>query len=1088
MRKHGGFIGIALMLLMIPSLADAWTLYSRVSGNSSDGVVYIQDQRNLTDQNDPTSFAPVVPVDATTYAYKLQGGTSYLQLDGAARAVVDLLTANFAADVAIDYQSVAPVVGEFDGSYSVPEFSQALTVAWGQASSAIGDVSVIKSPGGSVVLETGSASSMTGFTNLPFGVFIGVKAMPNTDYRVKSIAIADSDPDNDTANAGYTEVAGSELAAGVVKTIPLNVDAKGITVTAEFEKIANARVMFSAPRKAVVGNPITLSAAGTISNVEPVTYEFRIGDGAWIVRGELEFYTFEPTEEVAALPVSVRVNGQFVKTATIDIVAAGDVYNQVCLGCHTGSTPAVIEAYYAGTHGGPGALCAACHTEAPHSADELPTMESAHSTIDASTSCAQCHGSAFDGAALGAAHAITGVVEVGGVQIAESGADLVMTYNLKVDGANAAGFTTVNRDYRFDGVDRLDLGEVTAATDLGGGNYSVILPGAATNGNSRYLLRVQNAAGTRALVMADYPAAPVADLATDQACVDCHGNQTSGFHYSYPVGVAQCVVCHDAANTTYPRLPELIHGIHNSHNMPSGQYVLDAENTFSVTYPTYMTDCSVCHRDSQLTAVNDRPLSYDYCMSCHANWLGYGDDDGVFQFGTVTVDHNGFVASTDCTLCHNGFGAATFHNGIINDPAHTDGLIWNGANVSVAQGARIDMRITGITRIADADETPLDDNAQDSLAITWTASLDGSPIDPCNTTVASAPIFHAGGAADSATGQAASNLSFLRAYGQGDDWVNAEIATTPGQPVSTNVTTTNTVCAANVATTTIALSASEQATTALKGVVALQGKPQVALPYIYNAPLGTKNVIPVRAKTPTREFVVASGELPAQLRREITDTAACLKCHVGSLYQHGGNRVDNVEMCILCHNEASSEQNVRVDYGVDAAEAYDGKPGQTYGFKSMLHAIHSAGETGEPIVFYRSRGIYAWAADESVLPNWPGTGAQVIYGSTESQTHNFHRPTYPRALNDCAACHKPGTEALPDQTRAVATTVDAGLSPWENQLDDTLKGPAAAACMSCHHWENHASQFGFAPTDDFTRADILNQTAGTVESCANCHQ
>ena len=48
-------------------------------------------------------------------------------------------------------------------------------------------------------------------------------------------------------------------------------------------------------------------------------------------------------------------------------------------------------------------------------------------------------------------------------------------------------------------------------------------------------------------------------------------------------------------------------------------------------------------------------------------------------------------------------------------------------------------------------------------------------------------------------------------------------------------------------------------------------------------------------------------------------------------------------MCIICHNSASSEQNVRVAMGVDASEAYDGQVGQTYEFKTMLHAIHSAG-------------------------------------------------------------------------------------------------------------------------------------------------
>jgi OmcA/MtrC family decaheme c-type cytochrome len=230
----------------------------------------------------------------------------------------------------------------------------------------------------------------------------------------------------------------------------------------------------------------------------------------------------------------------------------------------------------------------------------------------------------------------------------------------------------------------------------------------------------------------------------------------------------------------------------------------------------------------------------------------------------------------------------------------------------------------------------------------------------------------------------------------------------------------------------------------------------------------------VRAKTPTREFVVGTGALPTEQRRAIADTSACLDCHVGSLYQHGGNRVDNVDMCIICHNPASSEQNVRVEMGVDATESYDGKVGQTYEFKTMLHAIHSAGSGLAPYVVYRTRGIYAWAKDESMLQNWPGassTPIQVFGGdpavAASQQPHNFHSPTYPRAANDCAACHVAGFDTIPDQNKAVATTLDAGSTTWANQVDDTLQGASAAACTSCHQStdsKGHAYQNGWVPS------------------------
>ena len=101
-----------------------------------------------------------------------------------------------------------------------------------------------------------------------------------------------------------------------------------------------------------------------------------------------------------------------------------------------------------------------------------------------------------------------------------------------------------------------------------------------------------------------------------------------------------------------------------------------------------------------------------------------------------------------------------------------------------------------------------------------------------------------------------------------------------------------------------------------------------------------------------------------------------------------------------------------------------------------------------------------------------------MYGSNNvTQVHNFHTPTYPRELNDCAACHPVdfGTGAfgqLPDQRKAVATTLDAGGTTWKDQKDDVLEGASAAACMTCHQsadsfgqavLKGHAYQNGWEP-------------------------
>jgi OmcA/MtrC family decaheme c-type cytochrome len=321
-----------------------------------------------------------------------------------------------------------------------------------------------------------------------------------------------------------------------------------------------------------------------------------------------------------------------------------------------------------------------------------------------------------------------------------------------------------------------------------------------------------------------------------------------------------------------------------------------------------------------------------------------------------------------------------------------------------------------------------------------------------------------------------------------------------------NLSTTNTVCAGTVATTTIPVDAAIPAGT--RGIVALQGKPQLPVPPNMTTEHWNYPLMFVRVPTPTYEFVVGTGAKATTPRRAIADTGDCLKCHVGSLYQHGNTRVDNVTMCIICHNSASSDQNNRVLMGVNASEAYDGKVGQTYELKTMLHAIHSAGTGYATTAIYRTRGIYAWAAEGVTPPNWatgaacdapsvPGvdTLGNIVFGADPAvpqscQQHNLYHPTYPRAFNDCAACHVAGFEksanAIPDQDKAVATTLNAGAidsgtgtsAVWKNQLDDTLQGASAAACTSCHQTidaRGHAYTNGWTPqTFENGRQTILD--------------
>ena len=197
-----------------------------------------------------------------------------------------------------------------------------------------------------------------------------------------------------------------------------------------------------------------------------------------------------------------------------------------------------------------------------------------------------------------------------------------------------------------------------------------------------------------------------------------------------------------------------------------------------------------------------------------------------------------------------------------------------------------------------------------------------------------------------------------------------------------------------------------------------------------------------------------------------------------------------MNLCVVCHNPAANEGNVRQGFGVTDATAYDGKPGEAYDMRNFIHALHAGGETNMPIVIYRTRGIYFFGSqagldDYIATRNWPTTRRRhlqrrrgpghLLQGVRFHQGHHGdarrddgrlhlhaehhrgvagphrHHRRLPVGMNRCDACHadtwRPATV---DPTKGVAVTVDPGVAPFGNQLNDVLWGPTGASCMSCH--------------------------------------
>jgi OmcA/MtrC family decaheme c-type cytochrome len=636
------------------------------------------------------------------------------------------------------------------------------------------------------------------------------------------------------------------------------------------------------------------------------------------------------------------------------------------------------------------------------------------------------------------------------------------------------------RAYVNNGGTVTDYRDVATMANNGGGNYTITLAGAAAEAdiNNRWLFRIRDSVAEaatekefRTYFYADFPDNPFAGdpplVVGGDACAACHGPEgirVHGSHFIASDGAEPCLTCHGATDGRFGEVASLWQVAHEYH---SG--LRDP-----ITYPTYMNNCSVCHsEDAELAVANSMPVTPN-CFNCHGTmaswttWFQPGAGEGQNPGGLDLSFHFALAPTpetTDCTTCHNADGpaggklvVADSHNSGIMTTGR-GGIIWDGRDTSVDEGKKFSWAITDV----------IDDGV--NLTITWEASYNNLGVDPCNATVGvGAPVFFVG-----------NRLRIYRSYAQGDDFIIGASTTSPGQAQNVSLTVDNTTCAANIATTVISADTFDDALGAEKGRLAMGGRPLVL------SEANPELTVAARAPSITYDWLVGDGA-EAPMRRQIVDTKQCLKCHVGSLYQHGGDRIDNVDMCLVCHNAASNEKNVRVStMGIDPADTYDGRTGQSFEMKTMLHRIHSAGEEGsQPLVIYRGRGVYAFAPEGTELPNWPGEGSQPVFGSTIGNEddgellpppyvtpHHFHSPTYPRSLNECTACHYADSVRFqPDQTKSMANTVDAGEVDdppnWADQIDDVLQGTTTTACITCHTGgpaKGHAYQNGWEPQE-----------------------
>ncbi|MEO7206379.1 MAG: OmcA/MtrC family decaheme c-type cytochrome [Steroidobacteraceae bacterium] len=574
----------------------------------------------------------------------------------------------------------------------------------------------------------------------------------------------------------------------------------------------------------------------------------------------------------------------------------------------------------------------------------------------------------------------------------------------------------------------------------------------------------------------------IIDTAT---CDNCHTSLSA--HGGARVETQYCVMCHNPGNTDPNSgntldMKVMIHKIHSGITLPSiqtatvpnttptlgiGYWIVGHADSLSnfntVLYPQDTRNCATCHVQAHpllAEAANFKSVpTMEACGACHDN----------VNFSSGANHGPGIVANdTQCTTCHGT--TSTIDNGNLQVvAAHIIPEVVAAAKFqyvvnSVSFATDIAHNLYPVVKFSVIDPT----NGNAPYNILSAAAFTG--IDPGT----GKPVCASGG-----TARLAIDIAW-----ETSDYTNWGSGTTPtawGQPFSLNPLAVA-GCAAAVppsaitgpdATGAFTLTSpsalptppvascpptSANACPAIGNLaIIIEGHPGIVTTGPGTTPIAVKSVV---------SYANTTGAAPIS-RRTVVDIAKCDVCH-SVLTEHGDNRNDNPQVCVACHNPASTDGGMRQTL---TTPGIDGLWEESIDFKHMIHAIHDGsvrGAAGSPFVVY-------------------GFGGSV---------NDFSDVVFPGQLNRCDLCHT-GTSYYPvDDSAVQASTFLTGLSK-ESPNPTTAGNPIATSanmsvCSACHvdavalaHMQQNGGSAAVAK--DAEGRTILSANPANVETCSLCH-